>query len=234
MRLTIWKLPLLCLALLMVAIGPSPAQATPHWVKVVLADIGGAGAGFLTGGVPGAFAGGGGASADACGVVRPKESSVSSNPKNSLDWVGAMHNQILVDYFKVNKTYEIDTFYQFAQKNKKSYRIDSLPPIEQVKKAVESAGDENTSVEELWTRIDKRFKAAGIKQDIVGRLKPLFPPPKVPGPTFPVWEASILQIENEAIQSKDLTKDQVQHLEVFFSTLRNSAKLWYNTERVKP
>lgn len=235
-RITSKKWVLMSLTFLLVAAGPSQAYAKPDWAKigkVVLADAGGAASGFSLGGPVGAIAGGCTASSAACGILRPgagtDDEAVTSNPKNSLDWVGKVHNQLVTDYFKDNKSYDSKSFYQFAEKNKKRYRIDKMPSMEQMTKAAESAGDEAATVEERWNVIDKQFKTAGIKQDIVGRLRPLFPP-KVPGPTFPEWEASVLQIENEVLLSKDLTTRQLEQLSVFFSVLRHSAALWHDNE----
>jgi len=236
-RLMSKKPVLLGLTLLVLVIGPSSASSADFWVtfaKNCLKDACGAGMGSIVGPV-GALCGGCAATLSITVAPPPDNtgSSVTSNPKNSLDWVGAKHNELVRDYLKENKSFNIKTFYQFTERNKQRYRIDTMPSIEEVTKAVEGSGDKNASVEDLLKHIDNQFKTAGIKQDIVGRLRPFFVLPKLPGPTFPEWEASILQIENDALQAKDLNKQQVQHLSAFFAVLRNSGGLWFDSAPAK-
>ena len=159
--------------------------------------------------------------------VRPAHDgggSATQNPMNRFDAMGALHNRIVDDYFKTYGVFELKNYYTLLKKNRARYGVTKLPSMDVLENAVATYGDRSISPDVLLSRIDAQMKAAGIKDDVVGRLRRL-----PPNTTRGELNASIVRIENGELTSKKLDKVQSEKLSIFFSVLRYSAAYSFPT-----
>jgi hypothetical protein len=154
----------------------------------------------------------------------PKNSGVginAGNPANKFDQYGALHNQIVLDYYKQYRRFELSDYYGFLKTNGAKYGFTTLPPKSTLSKAITEYGEPSLSIGTLLGRIDTQLKTDGVEDDFVDQIEKLSP-----NQTLQAQIDSIIEIENSALESTTINPVQLQQLSILFSILRYSDALW--------
>ncbi|TDS58202.1 hypothetical protein [Myroides indicus] len=140
-----------------------------------------------------------------------------ANSLNTMDYVGAKHNEILVDYLKVNKSYTPDVFLEFSKKydtNNKSVDIKFLSTQYSEMKNLKNYEDVvQYTLKQLPKDVDKKEFADFLRR--IGKLEDL-----------KVFISEVKRFENTLISNQSFSDGAIGQLSVYFSTLRYSAFLW--------
>lgn len=161
----------------------------------------------------------------AVGVDAPPSNSGSGvtlgNPLNKYDQYGALHNQIVLDYYQEYRRFDLGDYYAFLEENMTKYGFTTLPSKSVFEQAISEYGNRRQHTDDLLARVDAELKADGVSEDYVGQVRKLNP-----NQTLQAQINSIIQIENAALSSSSLSAVQLQQLSIFFSILRYSDGLW--------
>lgn len=140
-----------------------------------------------------------------------------SNPENKLDYVGLKHNEILVDYLKINKKYDPAVFLEFSKRydtNNKSVDIEFLSKQHSDMKAMKSYEDiVRYTLNKLPSGVDRVEFA-----DFLRRVEKI--------DNITAFVSEVKKYENKLLSNKSFSDGTIGQLSAYFATLRYSSFLW--------
>jgi hypothetical protein len=207
------------------------------WWQIALADAAGALGGVASGmqickhWLCSAFGGVIGAAGASVSVARVNgaglQAGITEIPvsfQNKYEIVGNIHNAILRDYYQEDDDPGPEKLYEFILRNKSKYGFDEVPLSPEIyRKIVNSSLFDFPSVDEALSYLNKIIPATiAFRLEFMSTVRSL-----LNLPTIIEFNLKAIEMEDEFFKGKRMAENDRMHFEVFFSTLRHSANLWY-------